>query len=506
MSGIFISYRREDTSPYAGRLRDRLGSHFGAHQIFRDVDRIAPGESFPSVIKQAVGSCDALLALIGPAWLSVEDEDGRRRLDDPDDYLRQEIAAALDRRILVVPVLIGPAQMPDRETLPDRLAPLADHQALRLSDEGWDDQVVRLIRRLESVVRNTAGVVPGSMPPRPRPDAGVTAGRPPSRFSAAGARARAGLIVAALVALVGTGVVISRSIDGGADTPDDRTRRAVERSVSLDGSPQDVNLARDEYARFGFTVPGGRRVSATLAPASFDGPVDFSITYAGGNAVPGASDTVTTGDTGFIEADEPLSAGTYKVVVRPQGTAKGRGTIQLFEVEDQAGTIATGGPPQEVHLARGEYARFGFTAPGGRRVSATLAPASFDGPVDFSITYAGGNAVPGASDTVTAGDTGFIDVPGVLGAGSYTLVVSPQGTTKGSGTVRLFEVEDQAGTIATDGPAQEVKLTTPGQNAAFGFTVPGGRRVSATLAPASFDGPVDFSITYAGGNAVPGAS
>lgn len=153
MGGVFISYRREDSGPYAGRLRDALSNHFGPNQVFRDIDRIRPGERFPRVIEQAVASCDALLAVIGPTWLSVEDENGRRRLLDPNDYLRQEIAAALKRDdVKVIPVLIGSAQMPARRDLPQSLAALADHHAVRMSDEGWEDQVPRLIRELEQVV------------------------------------------------------------------------------------------------------------------------------------------------------------------------------------------------------------------------------------------------------------------------------------------------------------------------------------------------------------------
>ena len=114
MGGIFISYRREDSGPYAGRLGDVLSQHFGADQVFRDIDRIKPGERFPSRIEQAVGSCDALLALIGPTWLSITDDAGRRRLDNPDDVLRREIATALGRGddVLVIPVLVGPTSMP----------------------------------------------------------------------------------------------------------------------------------------------------------------------------------------------------------------------------------------------------------------------------------------------------------------------------------------------------------------------------------------------------------
>jgi TIR domain-containing protein len=88
MGGIFISYRRDDSGPYAGRLRDTLTHHFGAEQVFRDIDSVDPGERFPRLIEQEVGSCDALLALIGPEWLAITDAAGRRRLDDPDDFVR----------------------------------------------------------------------------------------------------------------------------------------------------------------------------------------------------------------------------------------------------------------------------------------------------------------------------------------------------------------------------------------------------------------------------------
>ena len=153
MGGIFISYRRDDTEPYAGRLRDTLSNHFGTTQVFRDIDRINPGERFPQVIERAVGSCDALVALIGPKWMTVKDENRRRRIDDPKDYLRQEIEAALKRPdVLVVPVLIGSTTMPAPGDLPETLVGLTECHALHLTGENWDDQVARLIKALETVV------------------------------------------------------------------------------------------------------------------------------------------------------------------------------------------------------------------------------------------------------------------------------------------------------------------------------------------------------------------
>jgi hypothetical protein len=181
MGGIFISYRREDSGPYAGRLRDTLSRDFGAEQVFRDIDRINPGERFPRAIENAVGSCSALLALIGPTWLVVRDEAARRRLDNPDDYVRHEIATALQRPdVLVIPVLVGSTSMPAAADLPEPLAALAECNAVRITDESWDDQVARLTRALEKVVQRP---VAQSTPQVAAPEAAVSAAylsRPPA--------------------------------------------------------------------------------------------------------------------------------------------------------------------------------------------------------------------------------------------------------------------------------------------------------------------------------------
>ena len=93
---IFISYRRQETAWPAGRLYDVLVEHFPAEQVFKDVDNIEPGDDFVERITAAVASCDVLLALIGPQWLTITDENGQRRLDDPEDYVRLEIETALN--------------------------------------------------------------------------------------------------------------------------------------------------------------------------------------------------------------------------------------------------------------------------------------------------------------------------------------------------------------------------------------------------------------------------
>src|SRR5512132_1517315 len=96
---VFISYRRQEASGLAGRVHERLAARLGDDQVFMDVDTIALGMDFAAVITQAVSTCEVLLAIIGPTWLTATDEDGQRRLDDPDDIVRIEIAAALERDI-----------------------------------------------------------------------------------------------------------------------------------------------------------------------------------------------------------------------------------------------------------------------------------------------------------------------------------------------------------------------------------------------------------------------
>ncbi len=113
MGGIFLSYRREDSRADAGRLYDRLRQGFPKHHIFMDIDTLEPGVDFAEAIEKAVDSCDVLIALIGKQWLTVTDEQtGRRRLDNPKDFVRLEIQTALDRNIRVITVLVGGPRCP----------------------------------------------------------------------------------------------------------------------------------------------------------------------------------------------------------------------------------------------------------------------------------------------------------------------------------------------------------------------------------------------------------
>lgn len=146
---IFVSYRREETAYPAGWLYDRLADRFGGGQVFKDVDSIQLGDDFVEVITRAVGSCDVLLALIGDQWLTINDEHGRRRLDDPDDFVRLEIEAALTRKVRVIPILVDGARMPRADELPDSLVKLVRRQALELSPARFEFDTSRLLKVLD---------------------------------------------------------------------------------------------------------------------------------------------------------------------------------------------------------------------------------------------------------------------------------------------------------------------------------------------------------------------
>jgi tetratricopeptide (TPR) repeat protein len=148
MAAVFLSYRRDDSAGWVGRLSEALRKGLGRDNVFMDIDSLAAGEDFAEAIERTVASCDVLAAVIGPRWLSATNADGVRRLDEPDDYVRLEIAAALERRIRVIPVLVGNASMPSAEQLPDQIKALARRQAYELSDKRWDYDVQGLLKSL----------------------------------------------------------------------------------------------------------------------------------------------------------------------------------------------------------------------------------------------------------------------------------------------------------------------------------------------------------------------
>jgi hypothetical protein len=164
--GIFVSYRRQDTSHLAGRLYDRLASALGEENVFIDVDMIQLGEDFAEAISRAVTACEVLLAVIGPNWLTAADMRGSRRLDDPYDFVRLEIEAALTGGVRVIPVLVEDAAMPGRQDLPESLAGLARRSALRIRHEAFANDAARLVDVIQRALE--AGADRGLPVPRAR--------------------------------------------------------------------------------------------------------------------------------------------------------------------------------------------------------------------------------------------------------------------------------------------------------------------------------------------------
>lgn len=228
MAGLFLSYRRSDAEGQAGRLYDDLAAHFGQDNVFMDVAGIEAGRDFRRAIDQHVTSCGVLLALIGKDWLSATDNNGRRRLDDPNDFVRLEVAAALKRDIPVVPVLVRGADMPQAADLPPDCADLAYRNAVELTHARWNSDVEVLIKALERHVGNR---------PAPAPQAATAPaadiGKPASAGSAPAqpARAKTWLIAMPIaMAIAGGGVMAWR-----ANTADDT--KGGERPVADQKSP-----------------------------------------------------------------------------------------------------------------------------------------------------------------------------------------------------------------------------------------------------------------------------
>lgn len=153
-----MSYRRRgEGAGYGGRLADKLVEYFGARQCFRDVEDIESGVDFVKTITDAVGACEVLIAVIGPDWITQTGESGKPRLEDPQDFVRIEVAAALERNIRVIPVLVGGAPMPTAKELPEVLKGLSRRQAHELSDTRWVYDVGELLKAIESI-----GILPSN--------------------------------------------------------------------------------------------------------------------------------------------------------------------------------------------------------------------------------------------------------------------------------------------------------------------------------------------------------
>jgi hypothetical protein len=177
MPRIFVSYRRADSITITGRIYDRLVDAFGEQYIFKDVDDIPVGVDFRAVLNREVSSADVLLVIIGKEWVSTKDDNGRRRLDDANDFVRIEVEHGLSRKaMLVIPVLVNGAGVPSAADLPPSLHELAFRNAAVIRDDpDFRRDMTRLIEQINRYVEQEPPttrlkpVQPAASPPAAAP-------------------------------------------------------------------------------------------------------------------------------------------------------------------------------------------------------------------------------------------------------------------------------------------------------------------------------------------------
>lgn len=218
----FICYRREDSAGFARALKTVLSERYGRDRIFMDLDNISPGQLWEDVVNAAVSGCDVLIALIGPSWLTIQDESGRPRLVDANDPVRLELESALREKLKIIPVLLEGAAMPRKERLPDTIARLPGIEALSITDD-WDAGVAKLVATLDRMVDDTHGVeisaASRSLPVISTPEHTRSDTTPHTSRGRPGLKSKGMLAMAAVVlaALIGGGIVIETRSNGHAD-------------------------------------------------------------------------------------------------------------------------------------------------------------------------------------------------------------------------------------------------------------------------------------------------
>lgn len=365
MDGIFISYRRDDSAGYAGRLYDRLIPHFGAHRVFMDVEGIELGTDFVAAIEDAVGSCRVLIVIIGDEWLKTTDAAGRRRLEDPHDFIRLETVTALQRGIRVVPVLVGGAFMPRADELPDDLKPLARRQAIEISHKQWEATTAELIRALETILSpgraadskprgEALRLTPLKPPTAPPPPDGSGAGTDghPRRWPLIAS------VVLAATALVGGGLwAVLGPRDTGTTPPQAKSENLRTAKAPTGSAPS----AARTPAPPNVVVAAGPSPK-TVAPAAASSPPVASVTPAPAPAAP----------------EEPVAPSIRTF----QTTAEVGGARLCYSVADADSVLITPGPG-EMHYRIKHCVRV-----------------EIDGPTTFTLTAR--NAVKSVSKSLRA--------------------------------------------------------------------------------------------------------
>lgn len=146
---IFVSYRRSDSGPWTGRLVNDLRHYFGRDRVYLDLDSNRAGQDYVGQVNECLGSSNAVIAVIGPRWLTEAGAGGRPRIQQPDDPVRQELEIAMRSGVALVPVYVGGAQVPAADHLPAGLGSIAYIQASRMADSDWEHDLGRLLVTLE---------------------------------------------------------------------------------------------------------------------------------------------------------------------------------------------------------------------------------------------------------------------------------------------------------------------------------------------------------------------
>lgn len=316
MSGVFISYRRSDSAPWAGRLRDRLVAELPERHVFFDIDNISLGVDFRKVIADTLADCDDVLLLIGPGWLE-RDSDGVRRVDDAADLHRVEVESSLRSGTRLIPILVGGASMPRAEDLPEPMRELAFRNAHKIEHASFGRDVDVLVRALRQptkplpvavstppVVTPPASPVSTGIATAPMPILDVPTGPAPTRQG----RNRRVLVgaIAAAVAVVAVGLVVL----GGGD--DDEPISSAQPARSLTETTAAVLVTAT-------AAPATTSVTDVVVlpdPASvFDQPVDeaIGVLEAAGLVVEvdssGCSNSVEPGRVRRVTAGDDLDVG-----------------------------------------------------------------------------------------------------------------------------------------------------------------------------------------------------
>lgn len=313
MAGVFISYRRSDSAGHTGRLASDLGEGLDEQQLFRDIEAIEAGEDFVDALNRAVSACSVMLVVIGPSWARVETGDGKRRLMQPGDFVRMEIEAALAGQVRVIPVLVGEAQMPQPEDLPESMQPLLRRNAYSISDRRWQydvDQLLDILAKIPGIASRTHKDIAAPAPAVAVPPAksGMSTGMK------VGIGSGIALVVILALLMIGGGDA-STSPETSSSSAAPATTSAAAQPVPTDaGSPGFVGVWRTDDQFYysilqegdSLTVVSGESIDPTKPPvAAGTAPTAAGIELVGKATVDGPALEVTLVDS-FSNETETL--------------------------------------------------------------------------------------------------------------------------------------------------------------------------------------------------------